>query len=738
MTSPRKRATVALQSLTSELAKRASPSIGPRRWSGFVAGTRLAEAQRLLRAQPGATIELARPVARVPRFAAAAWRLIAAAEERTGNPAAALEAVSHAVDAGGGSVANLVMRWRLADRLGEVEEADSAVRRLAATAPEGPRDLERIVEALRGADPDLVRAFAAVVAADPRAAALNRDGLTELLDEIALVESHEAGEDAYAAELTRILRTSTAPLKVVTRALTRCRAWQPLAEFIAVTPTTSPSLGPRGQQAPYPAADIAIAAKSALSAGAATAASIMAARTLARRPADESLRATFASAHDQIVVARRPWPFPKRAARPAYDPDPRSVLAVLSQSLPARSGGYATRSHGVLTAMAARGYRMNAVTRLGFPYDRWSAADTRTVPAQDVVDGIAYDRLLEDGKRAYPQYPLASYVDRFERGVQEVARSHRAGLIHASSFYVTGMAGLTAARRLGVPFVYELRGLEELMKVSRDPAFEGSDRHRFLDRLETGVAAGADAVFVITEALGREMEQRGVSADRIVVVPNGVHTSAFAPMPRDAALEAELGLRGRTVIGYVGGLVDYEGLDVLLRAVAGLKATRDDVHLLIVGDGPAERSLHADAARLRLGDVVTFAGRVPHSEVARYLSLIDIAPFPRLPLPVCELISPIKPFESMAMGKAVVVSDVAALAEFVEDGVTGRTVRKGDADDLRGVLEELLGSPDQRRRLGEAAREWVVRERDWRSITATVDETYEALLTGHLSGPGGG
>lgn len=730
MTSPRERGLRWVHGVARWLALRSPAVWGPRRWSGFVAETRLAEAQRVFRDESERAVRLVRPITRSAHDAAAAWRLIAAAEERVGRHREALRSIRRAIDAGGDSVLHLNLWHRLAFRLGETDEAERALLRLAGTIPRGPVDLDRVLATLRTADPELIRRFDHVISSDPNAVGLNRDRLDELLDELALADAYGAGEQAYAAELTRVLRTSTAPLRVVTRALTRCRAWRRLAEFIAVTPTTSPSLGPRGQQASYPSADVAAAAKAALSAGDATAASIMAARTLVRIPADASVRATFASAHDQIVVARRPWPFPKRTDRPAYEPDQRAVLAVLSQSLPVRSGGYARRSHGVLTAMAARGYRMRAVTRLGFPYDRWPATDTRVVADEDDVDSVVYHRLLEDGGRAYPQYPLASYVERFERGVQALARRHRTGLIHASSFYVTGMAGLTAARRLGVPFVYEMRGLEELMKVSRDPRFEGSDRHRFLDRLETGVAAEADAVFVITAALGREMQSRGVSADRIVVVPNGVHTDEFAPVPRDGALEAELGLTGKTVIGYVGGLVDYEGLDVLLQAVAGLKATRDDVHLLVVGDGPAERSVRAEAARLRLGDVVTFTGRVPHDDVARYLSLVDIAPFPRLPLPVCELISPIKPFESMAMAKAVVVSDVAALTEFVEDGVTGRTVRKGDADDLRGVLEELLGSPDQRRRLGEAARDWVVRERDWRVVTGAVEETYAMLLSG--------
>ena len=134
------------------------------------------------------------------------------------------------------------------------------------------------------------------------------------------------------------------------------------------------------------------------------------------------------------------------------------------------------------------------------------------------------------------------------------------------------------------------------------------------------------------------------------------------------------------------------------------------------------------AEELRLGDVVTFTGRVPHAEIGRYISLFDIAPFPRLPLPVCELISPIKPFESMAMGKAVVSSSVAALTEIVDDGKTGLVFEKGSSEAFAAVLGKLLDSPELRAELGKAAREWVLAERDWSQITSIVDETYHELL----------
>jgi glycosyltransferase involved in cell wall biosynthesis len=401
---------------------------------------------------------------------------------------------------------------------------------------------------------------------------------------------------------------------------------------------------------------------------------------------------------------------------------------VLAQSLPIRTGGYATRSHGILTGLLARGWSVEGVTRLGFPFDQWPPGDTRTVPAVDVVDGIRYHRVLESGRRAYPQHPLDDYVARYAHALEGRARRHGAMLLHASSFHVNGLAVREVSRRLGIPYVYEMRGLEDLMGVSRDATFLGTDRDHFLHEVELASCAEAERVLVITEALKREMVSRGVPEDKLVVLPNGVDATRFEPRPRDATLEAELGLRGKTVIGYAGSLVDYEGLDLLLEAVALLTRHRGDVRVVIVGDGGHANEVRRTAALLRLDDVVTFTGRVPHEQVTRYLSLFDVAPFPRLPLPVCEMISPIKPFESMASGLAPVVSSVAALTEIVDHEHTGLVFEKGSPSSLAEALTRLLDDPGLRKRLGDNAREWVRAERDWSSIVGIVDGVYREIL----------
>ena len=424
-------------------------------------------------------------------------------------------------------------------------------------------------------------------------------------------------------------------------------------------------------------------------------------------------------------LATRGFPFITPRER-AYEPREHTALYLLHNSLPYSSAGYATRSHGLLRALS-KDWDVHGVTRPGFPFDLPANADLLTVPEDDSIDGVHYHRLTTAPGEFFKN-PITRYVQRYTRELEEYARDQRPFVIHAASNHWNGLTAVQTARRLGIASVYEVRGLWEVTRASRNPEWGEGGMYRYIRRMEADAASGADRVLAITAGLRDEMIDRGVAPEKISLVPNGVDTTRFTPIPRDVGLARQLGIEGKTVIGYVGSVLDYEGLDLLVHAAAGLSATRDDFHVLIVGDG-AELGAFTELAESLdvLGRYVTFTGRVPHAEVERYYSLIDIAPFPRLPLPVCELVSPLKPFEAMAMGKAVVSSDVRALAEIVTDGVNGLLHEKGSAQSLTSVLQVLLDSPELRARLGETARRWVVAERDWSALAGRVADVYADL-----------
>ncbi|GAA4518348.1 hypothetical protein GCM10023160_00250 [Brachybacterium paraconglomeratum] len=425
-------------------------------------------------------------------------------------------------------------------------------------------------------------------------------------------------------------------------------------------------------------------------------------------------------------LARDGFPFPELRPTPEYEARRDHVLYLLHNSLPHHSGGYATRTHGLLTELNRSGWDVDGVTRLGYPYDMPGMADVPDLPAQERVGLVDYHHLLT-GRQIEKKNPMFDYTERYTEALLPLARAERPAILHGASNHWNGLAAVKTGRLLGIPSVYEVRGLWEVTRASRDADWGRSDQYSYLARMEADAARGATRVLAITEALKAELVDRGVDAEKITLVPNGVDTARFTPIPRDEELATELGVQGRTVIGYVGTVVDYEGLNLLLTAARELRRTREDFHVLIVGDGAQLDSLRAVAEDEDLGDVVSFIGRVPHDEVERYYSIIDITPFPRLPLPVCEMVSPLKPFEAMAMGKAVIASDVAALAEIVTPDVNGLLHAKGSSDSLQEQLTRLLDDPELLLELGENSRQWVVENRDWRTLAQVIAGIYAEL-----------
>lgn len=420
------------------------------------------------------------------------------------------------------------------------------------------------------------------------------------------------------------------------------------------------------------------------------------------------------------------FPFPKMKQAPAYEAQRDHVFYLLHNSLPHNSAGYATRTHGLLSELNRIGWDVDGVTRLGYPYDMPGKADIPDVAMHDVVGNVDYRRLVRN-RDIEKKNPMFHYTERYSSELLDLAKERRPAIIHAASNHWNGLTAVKTARKLGIPSIYEVRGLWEVTRGSRNPEWAKSNMYKYIARMEADAAKGATQVFAITEALREELVSRGVEGEKIRVVPNGVDTSRFTPITRDEELATRLGVAGKTVIGYVGSVLDYEGIELILEAAEVLNRSREDFHVLIVGDGAELERFQNHVQEHELEHVVTFTGRVPHEDVERYYSLVDITPFPRLPLPVCEMVSPLKPFEAMAMGKAVIASDVAALKEIVTPGVNGYLHEKGNAESLIEQLTTLLNDKEHTRRIGIQARDWVVEHRDWKQLATIIAEAYGEL-----------
>ena len=154
-----------------------------------------------------------------------------------------------------------------------------------------------------------------------------------------------------------------------------------------------------------------------------------------------------------------------------------------------------------------------------------------------------------------------------------MARQWQPEVLHAHSPALCGMAGLRAAKRLGLPFVYEIRAFWEDAAVGNGTGREGSLKYRLTRALENRVVAGADAVFTICKGLRDDLVARGHDGEKIGLSPNGVDLALFGdPVARDDALAHALGIGAGPVVGFIGGFYDYEGLDDLVAAARSATA----------------------------------------------------------------------------------------------------------------------------------------------------------------------
>ena len=421
-------------------------------------------------------------------------------------------------------------------------------------------------------------------------------------------------------------------------------------------------------------------------------------------------------------------PAPLPAVPKDFTPVPNRIVYVLHNSLPFNSGGYAARAHGLMRGVAELGWDVHVVTRAGYPHDRGIVPEDEH-PDLEIIDGITYHRMyeLEEG---YGQVRLLRYFEVYQHHLARKVIELQPSVIHAASNHLNGLVGNAVAAHFGLPSIYEVRGLWEITRISRQPSFEDSTYFEMMVKMETQACREATGCLAITQGLIKEINRRLGQPRDVGYLPNGVEIERFSPRGPDDELRAQLGFPPEAVIiGYIGSIVSYEGLDLLMEALPQVKAaTNTPFRVLIVGDGAYMERVQAACKANELDDVVTFTGRVPHEEVEAYYSLVDIAPFPRLPQPVTELVSPLKPFEAMAMEKAVIASDVHALTEIVQHEHTGLLFEKGHASSLAIALLRFIEDEEFRSECGKTSRTWVEKERDWSNISLTLDKTYRALL----------
>lgn len=373
---------------------------------------------------------------------------------------------------------------------------------------------------------------------------------------------------------------------------------------------------------------------------------------------------------------------PYRAA--TYVPREGSILYVAASALPYHTSGYATRTHELLVALKNAGASVTALTRPGYPWDRRDRQG-------DVSDGQGnrhWERTIFDGLEYFHRrspsldLPLDIYIRESARIIANCAEKRRIAAIHAASNYINALPALVAARSLGIPFAYEMRGLWNLSRASKISGYEQSERFRMEMDLEALVAMQADRVHVISAALGKIVQDWGVPSHRIHLLPNCVNPATIERARKAAGPKSKI-----FTIGYAGSLLPYEGLDILVKAITELKARGVKIHARIIGDGPSLQELRDLAGKNRVASQIDFLGKLPPDIARARLAETHTVVLPRRPDRVCDLIPPIKLAEARSLGLRIIASDVEAMRAELAGDARARVFPAGSVAHLADCIE---------------------------------------------------
>lgn len=400
------------------------------------------------------------------------------------------------------------------------------------------------------------------------------------------------------------------------------------------------------------------------------------------------------------------------------------VAYVVNHSFPHSSNGYAVRTHGVASALAANGHSVIVINRPGRPWDITSARIARSDIAHQ-QDGVQYLSLPKPSQHSYTSHP--QWVEAASYALEQVFRVYKPAVVVAASSWENAEPAMIAAKRLKLPFYYEVRGFWELSRASSDPAWQGSDDYLQALAKETAIACAADKVITLNPLMQQQLVNRGVAPANIIVLPNGISAAPVQPIPKRQPKP------GALKVGYIGSFSAYEGLNDLLQAVALLRQSGLALSLNLVGSGNqsgiidssdtrAAQQLQAEAENLGIAQWVSINGRVANSHIADYYQSVDVIVNPRHRYPVTELVSSLKPIEAAAYGKPVLLSDVAPNVMLAQECSGFTLFTSADVIDLAAKLKALLTNTSLYQRCAEQGYQFATQQRQFSALVQPLSQ----------------
>lgn len=396
------------------------------------------------------------------------------------------------------------------------------------------------------------------------------------------------------------------------------------------------------------------------------------------------------------------------------------ILHVLDHSIPMHSG-YTFRTRSILNQQRNLGWSTEHIT---------SAKHTVESETEEEVEGLRFYRtpIAHAWMHRIPVLQHLAIIWDLSRRIDEVLLKVEPDVIHAHSPALNGLAALKIARKRKIPLVYECRAFWEDAAVNHGSCDNNSLRYRLTRALETYVFKSADVVTTICEGLRNDIIARGIAPDKVVVIPNAVDVEKFLVDVSDRTeLAHSLKIQNSTVLGFFGSFYEYEGIELLLEAMPKILNMNTNVKLLLVGGGPEESAIRSKIQSLNLEQYVRMIGRVSHNDIQNYYHLTDIMVYPRLPMRLTELVTPLKPLEAMAKEKLVVASDVGGHRELIDNGSTGYLFQSGSAQALSDCITQALTDKHLWPKIHQQGRRFVENDRTWKRSVSFYKDVYGRL-----------
>jgi|WetSurSiteA1Bulk_404760.scaffolds.fasta_scaffold00189_6 glycosyltransferase involved in cell wall biosynthesis len=378
-----------------------------------------------------------------------------------------------------------------------------------------------------------------------------------------------------------------------------------------------------------------------------------------------------------------------------------------------KAGGSVAHTTGVLKGFLHWGYnpeyygafRMKAVEDIGIKIDYFKK--------------IRWLRNL-------PELSYISFCEAQYRYLKGLCSQKKPGLIY-QRYSLDNYSGAFLSKRFEIPFILEYNGSDVwVAKNWGTPLFF----EKMAEKIEIANLKAADLIVVISNALRDELLKRGIQADKILVNPNGVDESKYRPEIEGKAIRDKYQLGEKTVIGFIGTFGKWHGAEVLAEAIKVVIKASHNIQFLFIGDGITMPMVKEIVRRDDVFRYVTFTGLVPQDEAPEYLAACDILVSPHVPNPDGTPFfgSPTKLFEYMAIGKAIVASDLDQIGEVLEHEKTAWMVKPADVKDLAGGIIKLVDDEKLRIRLGRNAREEVVAKYTWTEHVRKILKALERVM----------